>query len=237
MNFLWSAILGLTFAAAFFVLLAVWLVPGFFARLWRALFRPAIAIGIMGWAFLAMAAVTQVDLTTQVKGILPTANGGTNSAFFTVAGPTVARTFTFPDASTTVLTTNAAVTVAQGGTGAATFTQHGVMIGNGGSTFNVTAAGTAGNCFTSNGASADPTWQACPGALNFADQEVPTGLINGANTTYTLAHTPNPALSLTCWRNGIEQRAGGADYTLATATITYGAAPLTGDTLICNYRY
>lgn len=61
----------------------------------------------------------KVGLTTHVSGILPTANGGTGMAFFTVAGPTIARIFTFPDAAATVLTSNAAVTVAQGGTGAA----------------------------------------------------------------------------------------------------------------------
>lgn len=54
-----------------------------------------------------------------VTGILPTANGGTSNGFFTVSGPaTSAKTYTFPNASCTVLTTNAAVTVAQGGTGA-----------------------------------------------------------------------------------------------------------------------
>jgi hypothetical protein len=57
------------------------------------------------------------SLTADVSGILPTANGGTGIAFFTAAGPTVARVYTFPDAAATVLTSNAAVTIAQGGTG------------------------------------------------------------------------------------------------------------------------
>jgi len=43
-----------------------------------------------------------INLTNGVENILPPANGGTNSAFFTVAGPTVLRTYTFPDANTTV---------------------------------------------------------------------------------------------------------------------------------------
>lgn len=47
----------------------------------------------------------KIGLTTHVSGILPTANGGTANAFFTVAGPTTsAKTFTFPDASATVAT-------------------------------------------------------------------------------------------------------------------------------------
>lgn len=65
-------------------------------------------------------AVFPASLTADVTGILPTANGGTGIAFFTAAGPTVARVYTFPDAATTVLTTNAAVTVGQGGTAATT---------------------------------------------------------------------------------------------------------------------
>jgi hypothetical protein len=46
-----------------------------------------------------------------------------------VTGPTVARTYTYPDANATILTTNTAVTVAQGGTGATTLT--GILQGNG----------------------------------------------------------------------------------------------------------
>ncbi len=84
---------------------------------------------------------TGLPLTTGVTGILPTANGGTANAFFTVSGPaTTAKTFTFPNASATVLTTNAAVTVAQGGTGATTLT--GVLKGNGTSAFTAATAGT-----------------------------------------------------------------------------------------------
>ncbi len=61
----------------------------------------------------------KVTLTGHVSGILPVANGGTNNAFFTIAGPaSTAKTYTFPNADSTVLTTNALVTSAQiaGGT-------------------------------------------------------------------------------------------------------------------------
>lgn len=76
------------------------------------------------WSYSAVVnadiAASTIDLTAKVTGILPTANGGTANGFFTVSGPaTSAKTFAFPNASATVLTTNAAVTAGQGGTGVA----------------------------------------------------------------------------------------------------------------------
>ncbi len=49
--------------------------------------------------------------------------------------------------------------VAGGGTGVSTLAAHGVVIGNGTSAVAVTGAGTTGQVLTSNGASADPTFQ------------------------------------------------------------------------------
>ena len=92
----------------------------------------------------------KVGLTTHVSGILPGANGGTNNGFFDVTGPTTSlKTFTFPNASATVLTTNAAVTVAQGGTGATTLS--GVLFGNGTGAFTATALGGDVTLYGSNG--------------------------------------------------------------------------------------
>lgn len=53
--------------------------------------------------------------------------------------------------------------VADGGTGASTLTNHGVLLGQGTSAVAATGAGTAGHVLTSNGASADPTFQAAAG--------------------------------------------------------------------------
>ena len=48
-----------------------------------------------------------VSLTADVSGILPGANGGTGNGFFAVAGLTTSlKTFTFPDASSTVAVTS-----------------------------------------------------------------------------------------------------------------------------------
>lgn len=84
---------------------------------------------------------TGLPLTTGVTGTLPGGNGGTNNAFMDFTGPTTSlKTFTLPNASATILTSNAAVTVAQGGTGATTLT--GVLKGNGTSAFTAATAGT-----------------------------------------------------------------------------------------------
>jgi hypothetical protein len=83
----------------------------------------------------------QVDLTTGVTGILPGANGGSGNGFWAVTGPTTSlRTFTFPNASATVLTSNTAVTVAQGGTGLTSGTSGGVPYFS--STSAITSSGT-----------------------------------------------------------------------------------------------
>lgn len=73
---------------------------------------------------------------------------------------------------------------------------------------------------------------------HFSDDEIPTGMINGANLTFTLAGLPNPALSLRLYRNGVllEQN---VDYTLTGAVITLASTetPQTGDSLRAYYRF
>ena len=58
--------------------------------------------------------------------------------------------------------------VGNGGTGAATLTAHGVLLGEGTSALGVATIGTAGRVLTDNGAGADPSFQAIPtAAANF----------------------------------------------------------------------
>lgn len=74
--------------------------------------------------------------------IIASTFGGTGNGFTKFSGATTSeKTYTLPDATTTILTTNAAVTVPQGGTGAGTFT--GIMVGNGASAMTA-VAGTSG---------------------------------------------------------------------------------------------
>ena len=72
---------------------------------------------------------------------------------------------------------------------------------------------------------------------SFVDNDAPAGLVDGANTSFTLTGVPNPAASLAVYRNGILQRAG-SDFTLSGGQIQFvtAAAPQPGDTLLASYR-
>ncbi len=87
------------------------------------------------------------------------------------------------------------LSVPRGGSGAGTFTAHGVLLGEGTSAFGVTGTGTAGQVLTSNGALADPTFQsASSGTVTSVAQTVPGGFsISGSpvTTTGTLAISAN----------------------------------------------
>jgi hypothetical protein len=60
--------------------------------------------------------------TADLNQVIASTYGGTGNGFTKFTGPiTAEKTFTLPNASATILTTNSAVTVAQGGTGLTTF--------------------------------------------------------------------------------------------------------------------
>lgn len=71
---------------------------------------------------------------------------------------------------------------------------------------------------------------------SFADQEVPTGALNGTNTTYQLAHAPNPAPCLMLHLNG-QLLASSFDYTLNSVSITAASVFSSNDILRAWYRY
>lgn len=197
----------------------------------------SIIILLLGAGFL-MGAATQIDLTANVRGILPIGNGGTGTAS---VGTGITR-----GASGVLSSSELSGDCTTSGSNAITCQK------DNGTTIPVNSAADQALITT---ASATGGWATLPNGVvqystathtfslatvlsgTFADQETPTGTINGSNTTFTLAHTPSPAASLTCFLNGLGQRAGGADFTLATATMTYATAPATSSTLVCNYRY
>ena len=67
-------------------------------------------------------------------------------------------------------------------------------------------------------------------------RESPTGAINGVNTAYSLANSPNPVGSEMLFLNGILLESGaGNDYTISGAAITMLVVPQSGDRLKATY--
>lgn len=81
-----------------------------------------------------------------------------------------------------------------------------------------------------------PTATAVP---NFSDAEIPAGVINGSNASFTLAKANgNTGNSLVITRNGVVQSANN-DFVLTGNTVQFSPSsiPQTGDTLQCWYRF
>jgi hypothetical protein len=88
--------------------------------------------------------------------------------------------------------------------------------------------GSSGPCGSGGSGAAGP---------NFTDAEVPAGLVNGANVSYTVSTVPTPASSLYLYRNGVLQKPG-LDYNLSGSSIEFltVSTPQPGDTLLASYR-
>ena len=79
------------------------------------------------------------------------------------------------------------VTVAQGGTGAGTFTDNGILYGNGTGAIAATAVGTAAQVLTSNGAGVAPTFQDVAGGGLFKGDNGTTGnAVNGPKDIFRI---------------------------------------------------
>lgn len=68
---------------------------------------------------------------------------------------------------------------------------------------------------------------------NFVFNEVPSGTVNGVNTSFTLANTP-VAGKTTVYLNGLLQKPT-EDYTITGGSISFVTAPETGALLLANY--
>ena len=169
-----------------------------------------IILGCFALPILLMAAATQINLATQVSGLLAGTNGGTG----------ISSTATFP-ASGTVMITTTPVTASQLPTPTASTL---------GGTESLTCS--AGQHFNTISTAGVPGCTADTGVnLN---QGAPTGTINGSNTSFSLSPTPTVSANVNCFENGVQQQQGsGNDYTISGATITYLTAPPTGSKLNC----
>jgi len=105
--------------------------------------------------------------TSTITGILGSANGGTANGFTKFSGATTSeKTYTLPNANATILTDNAAVTVAQGGTGRATGTTAYALIATGTTATGAQqtlASGATTEILVGGGASALPVWTTATG--------------------------------------------------------------------------
>lgn len=120
----------------------------------------------------------------------------------------------------------------------------------------ITNAGSAAQMIVANGSS-QPAWVSASGDVTLATtgamtvnntagsgfmkytsivgNETPSGTVNGANTAFTLANTPQNS-SLELFLNGqLLEPGAGNDYTISSAAITMLFAPLTGDKLRAYY--
>jgi len=65
--------------------------------------------------------------------------------------------------------------------------------------------------------------------------ETPSGLVNGSNTVFTLANTPQSGTEMVHLNGLLQEEGAGNDYTISAATITFVTAPITDDIILVTY--
>lgn len=117
------------------------------------------------------------DGSAALTQIIGSGFGGTGNGFTKFTGPATAeKTFTLPNATSTILTSNAAVTVDQGGTGRATSTTAFALLASGTTatgTHQTLAQGTTSQILVGGGA-ALPVWTAATGTGSPVRADSPT---------------------------------------------------------------
>lgn len=180
-----------------------------------------------------------VSLTADVSGILPGANGGSANGFFAVSGPTTSlKTFTFPNATATVLTDNAAVTPAQGGTGISSYTTGDLPYASGSTTISALADVATGSAVISGGIGVAPTY----GKIGLTTHVTGTLAVGNGGTglaSYTTGDIPyassgSTLASLADSTAGKFLRAAGAGIIPAYSTTIWTNSATTGDVLYAS---
>ncbi len=132
---------------------------------------------------------TSTNIVFSTSPVLTTPNLGTPSALVLTNATGTPSSIGLANGTGLPLTTGVTGTlpVGNGGSGAATFTAHGVLVGNAASPFSVTAAGTTGQVLTGS-TGADPVW-AAPATAGTVTS------VNGSGGTTGLTLTGGPITS------------------------------------------
>lgn len=125
------------------------------------------------------------------------------------------------------------VTVANGGTGATTFTDGGVLIGNGTGAIQVTSAGTSGQVLTSNGAGVDPTFQDAAGGGTINSIQDFRLTLQSGTPVMTTDQTAKTTLYLTPYKGNSIALYNGSSWDLVTSAEV--SLSLSGYTSSSNY--
>lgn len=218
------------------------------------LYQGAAAVPVFG-------AINLAGGTNIVSGTLPAGNGGTGQSSYTIgdilyadstsslaklAGVATGNALlsggigAAPSWGKIGLTTHVTGTLAigNGGTGLATTPTNGQLLIGNGSGYTLATLTQGSNISITNGSGSITI--AVTGVITTANKvtrEVPTGTVNGSNTTFTLAFTPTSGTE-EVFVNGVLQNAGaGNDYTISGGTITFltGSIPQTGDVILVSY--
>ena len=120
--------------------------------------------------------------TADVTSIIASTFGGTGNGFAKFTGPTTAeKTFTLPDASATILTSNAAVTAAQGGTSQSTYATGDILYASATNTLSKLGIGATGTVLTVSGGV--PSWANNSGITGTGTQNYLPKYNNAGGTT------------------------------------------------------
>lgn len=173
---------------------------------WQRLLFAFLIVGVA--PLVVMGAITQINLSSQVSGLLPAANGGlgANASAFTgilrdasgtasaseISGDCAtsgSNVLTCTKINSTTVPTNSAANQALITTGSAT------------GAWATLADTSAGGLAETYNATTHAFGTISTGIPAFY-QEVPSGTVNGSNTSFTLAHTPTGATSVMLYENG-----------------------------------
>lgn len=184
----------------------------------------------------ATALLQDASITVGWSGILAATRGGTGNGFTQFSGPTTtAKTFTLPNASATILTTNAAVTASQGGTGQTSYTTGDILYASSSTALSKLADVATGNALISGGVGVAPSYGkigltthvsgTLPVSSGGTGATTVTGLLQGNGTSAVTAITNSATVGQVLRVTGTSTYAWGA-LDLADTDATTGTLPV-----------